>query len=85
MHLYAVFFVVFFLLYGTWAKMRQDHVDIIYKRIHFHSDFQPSELAICAIICMYAMSQPSQRIFRDALSTSATLKTAISHKVKRRY
>ena len=97
----------------------QDHIDIIYKRIHFQSDILPRKLAICAIICIYVdMPQPSQRIFsplnniihfknnhqfteiklsklssqaqrvvhwRAALSTSASLKTAISHKVKRRY
>ena len=30
----------------------QDHVDLIYKRIHFQSDIQARELAKCTIICM---------------------------------
>ena len=43
---------------------RSHHVDRIYKRLHFQSDIWPRELAICAIICMYAdMPQPSKWIF----------------------
>ena len=37
----------------TFGYLRwQDLVDLIYKRIHFQSDIQPREQAICAILGM---------------------------------
>ena len=51
---------------------------ILYTNVlHFQSEIQPRELAICAILFMYAdMSQPSQRIFSPL--TLSILKTIIN-------
>ena len=63
--------------YSAPGPRQQDHVDLIYKRIHFQSNIQPRELAICLVICRYAdIPQPSQRIF--SLSTFPILKAIIS-------
>ena len=37
--------------YVTW-HLGHDHIDLLYKRIHFQSDNLPRELAICTIICI---------------------------------
>ena len=60
---------VFIFGYLAPGPRRQDHVDLVYKHVHFQRDIYPTELAIYAIICRYAdMPQPSRRIFSQSFN-----------------